>query len=272
MTGRFEKSKRFPGLKLRIRPESCNYHPPFLPVNQPKLHTSPHPSAPHLTAARLACRRGTRLLFKDLDLDIPARQIMWVRGQNGRGKTSLLRLAAGLSTPEHGEMLSDSESVRGASDFRERLVYIGHANALKEDLTVTEALQFLLRVHQRPSQISTVHAALERLDLHSRRNAAVRTLSQGQRRRVALARLVVESAPTLWILDEPFDALDVSGVECLNRLLKDHVGRGGSVLLTSHLPLNTALLNPIEVDLDRYADKGTAGNDFPSSSHTPRFG
>lgn len=223
-------------------------------MNQPPLHTSPHPAAPHLKAARLACRRGTRLLFKDLDLDIGAAQIVWVRGQNGRGKTSLLRLAAGLSTPEDGEVLSDHVPVRRANAYRERLVYIGHANALKEDLTVTEALEFLLRVHQRPSQIATVHAALERLELHSRRNAAVRTLSQGQRRRVALARLAVETTPSLWILDEPFDALDVNGIDCLNRLLKDHVGRGGSVLLTSHLPLDTALLNPIEVDLDRYAD------------------
>lgn len=227
----------------------------LLPLNQPPLHTSPHLAAPHLTAARLACRRGIRLLFEDLDLDIRAGQIVWVRGQNGRGKTSLLRLAAGLSTPEHGEVLSNGEPVRRASGYRERLVYIGHANALKEDLTVTEALEFLLRIHERPSQTATVHAALERLELHSRRNAPVRTLSQGQRRRVALARLAVEATPSLWILDEPFDALDVNGVDCINRLLKAHVDRGGSVLLTSHLPLNTTLLNPIEIDLDRYAEK-----------------
>jgi heme exporter protein A len=207
-----------------------------------------------LTAALLACRRGTRLLFKDLDLDIAGGQIVWVRGQNGRGKTSLLRLAAGLSTPEHGEVASDGVSVRRSGDYRERLVYIGHANALKEDLTVTEALEFMLRIHQRPYETSAVHAALERVGLHSRRNAAVRTLSQGQRRRVALARLAVETMPSLWILDEPFDALDVDGVARLNALLKEHVGRGGSVMLTSHLVLDTALLKPIEVDLDRYAD------------------
>jgi len=218
------------------------------------LHTSPHTAAPRLTAAHLACRRGTRLLFKELALDVGAGQIVWVRGQNGRGKTSLLRLAAGLSTPEHGQVQSDGVSVRRSSDYCERLVYIGHANALKEDLTVTEALQFLLRIHQRPFDVGVAHAALERIGLHSRRHAPVRTLSQGQRRRVALARLAVEDGPSLWILDEPFDALDVDGVERLNGLLADHVKRGGSVLLTSHLKLDTALLRPIEIDLDHFAD------------------
>lgn len=202
---------------------------------------------------KLACRRGTRLLFKDLDLDVAAGQIVWVRGQNGRGKTSLLRLAAGLSTPEHGQVLCDGDSVRRAPGFQARLVFIAHANALKEDLTVSEALAFLLSIHGRAHGLATVHAALERVGLHSRRQAMVRTLSQGQRRRVALARLAAEQDASLWILDEPFDALDVDGVERLNGLLSEHVRRGGSVLLTSHLSLNTTMLQPIEVDLDRYS-------------------
>ncbi|TMH09757.1 MAG: heme ABC exporter ATP-binding protein CcmA [Betaproteobacteria bacterium] len=184
-------------------------------------------AAPHLKSIDLACRRGSRLLFKGLDFDVHPGQIVWVRGRNGRGKTSLLRLAAGLSTPEHGRI--------HASLGKRQLVFIAHANALKEDLTASEALAFLLRIHE------------------SRRDAPVRTLSQGQRRRVALARLAVESSASLWILDEPFDALDADGVELVNSLLSEHTKRAGSVLLTSHLPINATLLRPIEIDLDRYA-------------------
>jgi len=201
-----------------------------------------------LRATNLACRRGTRLLFKGLDLELPAGQIMWLRGQNGRGKTSLLRIAAGLSSPEDGQVLIDGAPPRSVRP----LVFIGHANALKEDLSVFEALEFLLRIHGRPCQPGDVHAALDRLGLSSRRGAMVRTLSQGQRRRVALARLAAHSDASLWLLDEPFDALDSDGVERVNGLLAEHAGRGGSVLLTSHLSLDRPRLAPVDLDLDRY--------------------
>jgi len=200
---------------------------------------------PHLKSTALACRRGSRLLFKGLDFEVAAGQIVWVRGRNGRGKTSLLRLAAGLSPPEHGQIR--------ATAGKRQIVFIAHANALKEDLSVSEALQFLLRIHGRSHGSADVRGALERLGMLSRGDAPVRTLSQGQRRRVALARLAVETDASLWILDEPFDALDADGVELLNALLGEHVLRGGSVLLTSHLAINTALLRPTEIDLDQYA-------------------
>ncbi|HZE92190.1 MAG TPA: cytochrome c biogenesis heme-transporting ATPase CcmA [Rhizobacter sp.] len=207
---------------------------------------------PRLAASQLACRRGTRLLFKGLDLVVEAGQIVWVRGRNGRGKTSLLRLAAGLSVPDDGQVLWGETPVRRASGFCERLVFIGHANALKDDLTVTEALALLLHLHGRPHHAAALHAALERMGLHSRRDAMVLTLSQGQRRRVALARLAAEREASLWILDEPFDALDVDGVQRLNDLLVEHRERGGSILLTSHRPLADALLHAQQVDLDAY--------------------
>lgn len=222
--------------------------PASVPSPQPPSHTA----APLLSASGLACRRGTRLLFKDLDLEIGAGEIVWVRGHNGSGKTSLLRVVAGLSPPEHGRVLYDGVPLkRGAAPAG--LVYVGHANALKEDLTVSEALAFLLQIHDRPSGREVVLAALERLGLTSRRNAMVRTLSQGQRRRVTLARLAVGDGAALWLLDEPFDALDVDSIERLNGLLNDHVRRGGSVLLTSHLGVSTAMLRPREVNLDAYS-------------------
>ncbi len=205
-----------------------------------------------LSARQLACRRGSRLLFKGLDLTVGAGEIVWVRGRNGRGKTSLLRLAAGLSTPDQGQMQWGDMPVRRSDSFCRQLVYIGHANALKDDLTVTETLALLLRLHGRASDLDSVHTALERIGMHNRRDARVMTLSQGQRRRVALARLAAEQLPSLWVLDEPFDALDVDGIHRLNGLLAAHRERGGSVLLTSHQALDAALL-PREVDLDTYA-------------------
>jgi heme exporter protein A len=203
-------------------------------------------------ATDVACRRGTRLLFKGLDFDVAAGQIVWVRGRNGCGKTSLLRLAAGLSTPEEGQIRCDGIPARQANQNGPRLVFVGHANALKDDLTVAEALAFLLRIHGRPCGPATVEAALASWGMASRRGAMLRTLSQGQRRRTALARLSVEDGALLWILDEPFDALDADGVERLNALLREHARRGGSVLLSSHLSLNAAVLQPIALDLDRY--------------------
>lgn len=193
------------------------------------------------------------MLFRHLAFELPPGQLAWVRGHNGRGKTSLLRLAAGLSSPECGEVLHDGRPVQRLRDDDRLPVFIGHANALKDDLTATEALQFLLRLHGRAWDTPTAHAALNSLGLPGRHHAPVRTLSQGQRRRVALARLAVEREPALWILDEPFDALDTDGTAVLNQLLAGHLARSGSVLLTSHVPLDARLLHPISIELDAYA-------------------
>jgi heme exporter protein A len=217
------------------------------------LNTSATASA--LAGTDLACRRGTRQLFHGLTLDVPPGRLVWVRGRNGRGKTSLLRLVAGLAVPDQGALLRGGEPVRRSPAHARELVFIGHHNALKDDLDVTEALQFLLRIHGRPTAAATVEAALDRLGLAGRRRAYVRTLSQGQRRRVALARLAVDVASpraSLWLLDEPFDALDVDGVASVEGLLREHLARGGSVLMTSHLPVNPDL-RPVKVDLDAHA-------------------
>jgi heme exporter protein A len=219
------------------------------PVRAPVASTS---SAPQLAMVDLACRRGTRLLFKGLSLAVEPGQIAWLRGQNGRGKTSLLRLAAGLSTPDHGQILVGGTPARHAASGHPML-FLAHANALKDDLSAAEALAFLLRLHGGPCDRESVHGALERVGLHSRRDAMVRTLSQGQRRRVALARLAAEQRASLWLLDEPLDSLDADGVERVNGLLVEHVRRRGSVLMTSHVKLATSLLHPMEIDLDAYA-------------------
>jgi len=208
---------------------------------------------PALSLVDLSCRRGERLLFKSVNLEVRPGTAVWLRGRNGRGKTSLLRLAAGLASAESGRVLWGGTPLRQAADFARRRVFIGHSNALKDDLSVIEALQFLARLHGRPDDAGALRAALERLGMDTRRDALVRTLSQGQRRRAALARLALERAASLWLLDEPYDALDADGVRAVDALLHAHLGRGGSVLLTSHLAPGAGAPTMAVLDLDAFA-------------------
>jgi heme exporter protein A len=200
--------------------------------------------SPPLAVRGLACRRGERLLFSALDLDVEAGRIVWLRGANGQGKTTLLRTLAGLSAPEAGTI------AWAAATPPRRFVYIAHANALKDDLSAAESLEFLLRLAGGAPTLAQIDLALDRFAMGSRRDAPVRTLSQGQRRRVALARLATETEAATWLLDEPFDALDAAGIETLNALLAAHAKRGGSVVLTSHVPLTIVEPMPLQVVLE----------------------
>jgi heme exporter protein A len=207
---------------------------------------------PTLAAVDLACRRGNRRLFSGVNFRIDGAQATWLRGRNGRGKTSLLRLAAGLSVPESGRITWGGVPVREAA-MASRLVYVAHASALKDDLSVTESLRFLARLHGRDDGIAALHAALDRVGMGSRRDALVRTLSQGQRRRATLARLALERQASIWILDEPYDALDSDGIDSVNTLLGEHLTRGGSVLLTSHQAAGATAPPMAVFDLDAFA-------------------
>jgi heme exporter protein A len=212
------------------------------------------PFSPVLQTADLAVQRGERLLVEHLDIELPPGSVTWLRGRNGRGKTSLLRLVAGLATPASGQVqVAGQPRQRADMAWRRALLYIGHQNALKDDLGAAEALAFLMRVAGVAVTPSQIDDALRRLGVHAKRRALVRTLSQGQRRRVALARLALSMATPLWLLDEPFDALDTDGVVTLNELLAEHAGTGGATLLTSHQALSLRSPVPRELDLDRHA-------------------
>lgn len=208
---------------------------------------------PALRAEGLAYRRGDQALFEDFSFEVSAGQLVWLRGHNGRGKTSLLRLLAGLARPDQGRVTWGGVALAAANDYPSQRVYIAHANALKDDLTVYESLQFLATLHGRDGRSEAVLEALQCLGLRKRWRSPIRTLSQGQRRRVALARLVLESRPSVWVLDEPFDALDVEGIEVVNGLLTRHLDRGGSVVLTSHQPLTMSGTVPRTLELARAA-------------------
>jgi len=214
----------------------------------------PHDDAGVLAARALACRRGRRTLFRGLDARFERGSVTWLRGSNGSGKTSLLRILAGLSQAAEGTVSWEGVELRRAGMAARRgLLYIGHANALKDDLSVAEALEFLLRIHGRTADRASIAAALDYWGMAAHARSLVRRLSQGQRRRVALARLAAERDATLWLLDEPFDALDTDGVQRLVALLERHLQRGGSVLLTGHQTAPESSLRIRELDLDARA-------------------
>lgn len=229
---------------------------PMLPLAVSPARQTPPPAVgavPVLEALDLACQRGDRALFEHLELGLEPGSVVWLRGRNGRGKTSLLRLLSSLATPMAGEVRVAGERVRRrAPEWRAGLVYIGHQNALKDDLSASEALAFLCRVGGRTPDAAAIDDALQRLGVGHKRRAYVRTLSQGQRRRVALARLALTLDAPLWLLDEPFDALDSDGIHALNALLTEHADRGGATLLTSHQALSLAEPVPRIFDLDHH--------------------
>lgn len=195
----------------------------------------------------LACRRGERVLFRDLDLDVASGELVWLRAANGYGKTTLLRVIAGLSRPEAGTIAWGDDPLATA---RGPLLYLAHANALKEDLTVAESVRYLARLHALDASRAAIADAVRRLGLESRRDAPIRTLSQGQRRRVALTRLCLSDPLATWLLDEPFDALDADGVGRVGALLDEHAASGGNALFTSHVPPSLAASSMRAVQLD----------------------
>ena len=199
--------------------------------------SGPRPARFLLQARHLACARGAKTVCAGQNLTLQAGGILWLRGRNGSGKTSLLRVLAGLASPEAG-------AVERAPALR--TLFIGHANALKEDLSVLENLRFLAILNGLPVEIARLQAALRFWGLWSRRHAPARTLSQGLRRRVALSRLSLADEVQLWLLDEPLDALDDEGVATLYALLGQQQARGGAGLLTSHVPLQSARLQLFE--------------------------
>jgi heme exporter protein A len=208
---------------------------------------------PTLRADGLVCWRGGQALFEDLSFEVQSGQLVWLRGHNGRGKTSLLRVLAGLARPDRGSVTWGGVALGDSTDFPDHRIYIAHANALKDDLTVFESLQFLAVLHGRSGTPDALLMALRRLGMQQRQRAPVRTLSQGQRRRVALARLALETGPGLWLLDEPFDALDAEGTAVVYELLEQHLARGGSVVLTSHQALRMDRAAPRVLELARAA-------------------
>jgi len=201
------------------------------------LHVMAPDMALGLQARNLSCVRGGKTLFAALDVWVRPGQSLHLQGDNGSGKTSLLRLLAGLSEPAGGEMLwGGLPMVQVRETYQRNMLYLGHALALKEGLSALENLQFAAAMMDQAWSPDSATAALRQMGLRGREHMPLQVLSQGQKRRVALARLCLSPAQ-LWLLDEPFVALDAAACELLLGLMQTHVGQGGMVVFTSHQAL-----------------------------------
>jgi heme exporter protein A len=188
-----------------------------------------------LQASEISCVRGTRELFSKLSFGVERGCALRVQGENGSGKTSLLRILAGLSPAAAGRVSWQGSPIAGSDEsFRRELLFLGHSNALKDDLTPVENLRHGLAVAGVAADPGELRAALAGEGLGEAAGFPVQWLSQGQKRRVALARLAFAGARRLWILDEPFSALDGAAVGRLAARLTRHVRDGGVLVFTTH--------------------------------------
>jgi len=187
-----------------------------------------------LEAINLAAVRGDRRLFAGVGFSLQGGDLLYVQGANGSGKTTLLRMLCGLVIPEEGKILWSQEDIRSEREaYLQSLVYLGHLCALKDDLTGLENLRITEALAGEEISEPRAMTALQSVGLNGYEDLPVRVLSQGQRRRVALARLALTQAP-LWILDEPFTALDKASVGSLQTRLEGHLENGGIIILTTH--------------------------------------
>lgn len=187
-----------------------------------------------LDVVNLECRRGDRRLFSDLSFSLSRGTLLHVRGRNGSGKTTLLRALCGLLARETGEIRWRGEDISSlGDDYRRDMLYFGHLNGIKSDLNGIENLRVATTLDGDPVVEDDLWDALAQMGLAGFEDLPTKVLSQGQKKRVALARLVLSGAP-LWILDEPFSALDRDAVDLLGGLIAEHVAAGGLVVLTTH--------------------------------------
>ena len=203
-----------------------------------------------LTADNLVGVRGERLLFEKLNFKCSNGTVLYLQGANGTGKTTLLRTLCGLSKPYAGSINWCGENINSlAEEYYKHVLFIGHLPGIKEDLTALENLQFSMALSGTPFHLLQATEVLKMLGLARGLNLPTRMLSQGQKRRVALARLWLQDSP-LWVLDEPFTALDVAATELLKKKIETFANAGGMVIMTTHQEVIIDAPNFIQLRLD----------------------
>lgn len=197
-----------------------------------------------LKADALSCIRDDRVLFEDLSFVVEASQVLLLEGQNGSGKTSLLRILCGFREPDAGEIYWCGQLLD--NQYYAQMMYVGHQDGVKNELTVRENLLMSLALGS-ASQLS-IEQALEKVYLHGFDDMLVQSLSAGQKRRLSLARLLITDNK-LWILDEPFTSLDKQGIVVVEALMVEHVTQGGLIVLTSHHEVKLPGINTLRINL-----------------------
>lgn len=200
-----------------------------------------------LETTALSCERGGLRLFSDLNFALQAGGLLRVRGANGTGKTTLLRTLAGLTRPAAGEVRWRGNAI--GDDYRREMLFLGHAAAVKDELTVLENLEFSSRISCLDFNASNTRDALESMGIARLADLPARYLSQGQRKRAALARLALSSGVALWLLDEPFSALDDDAIARVSALCAAHLAAGGMLVLTSHQDIPIAAPDARSIEL-----------------------
>ena len=216
-----------------------------------------------LVVKNLQCIRGEKELFSGLSFALNNKQLMRIEGQNGTGKTTLLRTLCGLSQPDQGEVLWQNESIKKQDEsFRKELFFLGHLNAIKADLSALENLKINTELAGNKYSEEELLKALEDIGLFGSEYKPSAHLSQGQKRRVSLAGLLLTKAK-LWILDEPFVALDGFAVKELQNVIAKHVENDGMVILTTHqeIPLTDGEILSINLDQDLNQNTKHSSND-----------
>jgi heme exporter protein A len=205
-----------------------------------------------LKAHQLTCVRGERKLFSGVAFEISAGDALRVAGTNGSGKTSLLRMLCGLTQALEGEVRWHGRNIRECrEEFTRNLVYLGHASGVKDDLLAWENIAVASTLSGTPATREDAIRSLEHLGLRRAVHLPTRVLSQGQRKRVALARLQLSAAAPLWILDEPFTALDQNSVNELCVTLNNHLANGGMLIYTTHQEIDLIARRSLCLDLSR---------------------
>ena len=200
-----------------------------------------------LQTSDLTCVKDDRVLFEDLNISLSAGQMLLVEGKNGSGKTSLLRILTGLNLPESGDVLWQGKPIAEVGpDYYEQVNYIGHHDGIKRDLTCLENLR-LVQAMGKPLPID-LDDALDKVNLYRFGDNFVATLSAGQKRRLALARLVVTEAK-LWIMDEPFTSLDKASMAMFQQMFEQHLDDGGVIVMTSHHDIDMADSDVVRLNL-----------------------